>query len=233
MQAGAFDQFIYAGKFKISKMYKYLHDIGGHVAWKRIICNSKATPKASFIVWLALQKRLPTKDMLRSWGMSISSSCELCQAADESLDHMFFDCSVSKEVWSCVLLQLGVSRSVMQWELEVQWCSVKSRSTKEADIKRSIAFSETVYALWLQRNAKLFKNKLDSVDCIIRRVLFIVACRKARREAEEKEAENKRKEADKKEEGHKDETMRKEAEKKKGEYEGEYRRIRAQKKQRV
>ncbi|XP_056685650.1 uncharacterized protein [Spinacia oleracea] len=177
MQVGTFDQFTYASKFKINKMYKYLHDIGGHVSWKRIICNSKATPKAAFIVWLALHKRLPTKDRLRGWGMNISSTCELCQAADESLDHLFFDCSVSKEVRSGVLQHLGVSRLVMQWELEVQWCSVKSRSTKEADIRRSIAFSETVYALWLQRNANLFKNKLDSIDCIVRRILFIVACR--------------------------------------------------------
>ncbi|XP_021858874.1 uncharacterized protein [Spinacia oleracea] len=177
MQTGNFDQFTYAGKFKINKMYKYLHDIGGHVAWKRIICNSKATPKPAFIVWLALHKRLPTKDRLRGWGINISGICELCQAADESLDHLFFDCTFSKEVWSGVLQHMEASRSVIQWELEVQWCSIKSRSTKAADIRRSIAFAETVYALWLQRNAKIFNNKIEPIDCIVRRILFIVAYR--------------------------------------------------------
>ncbi|XP_056697933.1 uncharacterized protein [Spinacia oleracea] len=114
---------------------------------------------------------------MRGWGINIAGLCELCQAADESLEHLFFDCYFSKEVWGGVLQHMEVNRSVMQWDLEVQWCSVKSRSTKAADTRRSIAFAETVYALWLQRNAKIFKNKTDSVDCIIRRILFIVACR--------------------------------------------------------
>ncbi|XP_056690337.1 uncharacterized protein [Spinacia oleracea] len=118
-------------------MYKALHLGGSQVQWKRIVCNSKASPKAIFITWLALQNRLPTKERLLSWNLNIDGVCEFCQVQDEKLSLLFFECYYSQDIWRTVLLQL----------------------------------------VWLQRNASVFSKQFDPVDNVVRRVLFIVACR--------------------------------------------------------
>ncbi|MCE7766941.1 hypothetical protein GQL56_30410, partial [Pseudomonas putida] len=41
------------------------------VPWKNLIIQNYARPKATFNLWLFLQDRLPTKDRLHSWGMTV------------------------------------------------------------------------------------------------------------------------------------------------------------------
>ncbi|XP_056687909.1 uncharacterized protein [Spinacia oleracea] len=106
VQTGGVDQFIVNGKFKISRMYKALHTGGTQVQWKRIVCNSKDSPKATFITWLAPQNRLPTKESLLSWNLNIDGVCEFCQVQDEKLSHLFFECHYSQDIWRTVLVQL-------------------------------------------------------------------------------------------------------------------------------
>lgn len=65
----------------------------------------------------------------------------------------------------------------MGFQEEVQWIAKKSRSTKNADKVYSMAFIETVYALWLQQNAKHFSNKPNDCEVVANRILFNVACR--------------------------------------------------------
>ena len=48
--------------------------------------------RCSFISWTAFLGRLPTRDRLISWGVTVPSGCVLCSVADESISHMFFEC---------------------------------------------------------------------------------------------------------------------------------------------
>lgn len=104
---GDVSQFVYNGKYSISKMYKYLKGEHEKVAWKRLICNNKASPKSVFILWLAIQNRLATKDRLLSWNIPVDGTCCLCQQELETTSHIFFDCSFSKEIWETVLKRIG------------------------------------------------------------------------------------------------------------------------------
>ncbi|XP_056685776.1 uncharacterized protein [Spinacia oleracea] len=177
MQAGGVTQFVHNDKFKISKMYKHLQSGASHVHWKRITCNSKASPKGTFITWLALQNRLPTKDRLISWDIDISGECEFCLVHEEKLTHLFFECQYSKEIWSRVLTQMGMQRTIQTWDDEVRWAAVQSRSTKERAKLCSISFIETVYAVWIQRNSSVFNDHYDPIESVVSRILFCVACR--------------------------------------------------------
>ncbi|XP_056687155.1 uncharacterized protein [Spinacia oleracea] len=150
IQSGGADQFVKAGKFRIQRLYRFLHDSGNQVEWRRIICNSRARPKSTFIVWLAVQNRLATKDRLLGWNLSIQSSCGLCQMHDETLCHLFFECSYAKQIWTAVLQELGIARGCLSWQEELSWVAKKSRSNRLSHIKCSVAFIETVYAVWIQ-----------------------------------------------------------------------------------
>lgn len=110
------------------------------MAWKRLInCNSKSSPKATFIVWLALKNRLATKERLLKWNMQIDGACVLCQSLTENLEHLFFECSFSSFIWRSVLQRLGMFRVIQHWQKEVEWAAKKSISTKPKDKVCSMA----------------------------------------------------------------------------------------------
>ncbi|XP_021836737.1 uncharacterized protein [Spinacia oleracea] len=136
-----------------------------------------ASPKSTFIVWLAVQNRLAKKDRLIRWQLNIDGICGLCQVENENLEHLFFSCSYSQEIWKQVLLSLGVNRNVLPWHEEVQIAVKKSRSTQKQACKYSIAFIESVYCIWLQRNAKVFRDHVDPVKTVVSNIMFNVECR--------------------------------------------------------
>ncbi|XP_021840133.2 uncharacterized protein [Spinacia oleracea] len=174
--SGDMQKFVTSGKFKIQRLYNHLRQQGEPVRWKRIVCNSHASPKSVFIVWLALQDRLATKDRLRRWNIIADSVCSLCHNTDESRDHLFFECSYSAEIWSHVLQRSGIHRTSGTWNEKVQWVQKVSRSTRSKSRLCNSLFCETVYSIWLARNSKIFSNQFESSLCIVNRILFRVAC---------------------------------------------------------
>ncbi|KAA3485283.1 SAE1-S9-protein [Gossypium australe] len=41
--------------------------------------------------------RLPTKDRLIRWGMGIENHCLFCHAENETMDHLFAECTFAKK----------------------------------------------------------------------------------------------------------------------------------------
>lgn len=88
----------------------------------QFLSKGSNVPKWAFIARLACSRRLATKDGLRSWGMgTVSASCVFCQQSDESHDHLFFDCTVSRLVWADILRQNLIQRNPGDWDLEIDW----------------------------------------------------------------------------------------------------------------
>lgn len=179
-QAGGVQSFVHGGKFRICKAYQFLKPKATLVHWKRIICNTRASPKSAFIVWLALQNRLATKDRLLSWNLNIDGQCVLCQKSPETLHHLFFQCEYSAAIWSKVMQFSGDQRWNQNWPELIEWMAKKSRSTKDTDSYRNVLFVESIYAIWIQKNSKVFSNKLDSCSNVANRILFRAACRQDR-----------------------------------------------------
>ncbi|PWA89670.1 RNA-directed DNA polymerase, eukaryota, Reverse transcriptase zinc-binding domain protein [Artemisia annua] len=55
-------------KFSIRMAYSELHDGGNVVRWSKLIWFSQNIPKHAFLLWLAIQCKLPTQDKIRRWG---------------------------------------------------------------------------------------------------------------------------------------------------------------------
>lgn len=89
-----------SSKFSTSATWHFLNPPGSVVEWHQSIWFKGRIPKHAFIAWVAARHRLHTRDRLISWGILVPPSCLLCSSHDESLQHLFFDCSFSNEVWS-------------------------------------------------------------------------------------------------------------------------------------
>lgn len=54
------------------------------------------TPKHSFIMWLAMQNRLLTKERAQKFMSLADYKCVICETKDENIAHLFCACNVVK-----------------------------------------------------------------------------------------------------------------------------------------
>lgn len=89
--------------FSIKQVYGKFRGEFQKIEWRRLVCNNAASPKWTFILYLALNQRLQTKDRLAMWGIVDNTRCIMCDLGTDSIEHMFFQCAYSVEIWEKVL----------------------------------------------------------------------------------------------------------------------------------
>ncbi|XP_074301438.1 uncharacterized protein LOC141632827 [Silene latifolia] len=80
--------------------YKWLVDDAADVIWHPWTRNRLILPKHTFFIWLVAHQRLLTQDRLMRMQIAARNRCLLCDADEENIEHLFFQCSYSKRcVW--------------------------------------------------------------------------------------------------------------------------------------
>ncbi|CAK8564283.1 unnamed protein product [Lathyrus sativus] len=160
------EQFIITHKFKALVIYRVLIDDGTRVLWGNLIKFNKARPRAVFCLWQACHGKLATKERLKRFGMVEDNSCKLCQAEDETVNHLFFSCQETKHIWKEVLNWFNFSHDPQPWNAELVWISnnTKGKGWKVEVLKMLVA--ETIYNIWGYRNGKTFGNVVDITTMI-------------------------------------------------------------------
>lgn len=77
--------------FSNSKTCLSLHHSPPSVSWHKVVWPKVQISKYSFLFWVVLRDRLPTRDRLRSWGFNVPPECLLCESQSESRSHILFN----------------------------------------------------------------------------------------------------------------------------------------------
>ncbi|KAL4272846.1 hypothetical protein GQ457_13G019890 [Hibiscus cannabinus] len=67
------------------------------------------------LTWMALLERLPTKDILIAWGMTLDASCVMCGDVIETCKHLFFEYAGTRLIWNEVFSLCDISREVLSF----------------------------------------------------------------------------------------------------------------------
>lgn len=125
-------------------------------------------PRHSFLSWLFVLNRCPTKDRIIGWGLSTNGSCVLCNTADETRDHIFFSCAYSWNIWALLARRCGLSPE-RSWDLVMlQIGAIPRNSTKGILIR--LCWQASMYWIWTERNARIHRRIFCSYDSIIRKL---------------------------------------------------------------
>lgn len=154
--------------YSTGQVYNILYGQGATVPWDHIVWNAGGIPKHSFLCWLFVLNRSPTKDRLLSWGLQTSPNCLLCNLASESRDHLFFSCCYAWDLWSRLCQRCGLTP-------ERTWSSVleqlqRYRSQNWRGRLILLCWQCCIYWIWQERNGRLHRNSLRSVETISRLV---------------------------------------------------------------
>ncbi|KAK4707482.1 hypothetical protein R3W88_032974 [Solanum pinnatisectum] len=104
--------------FSIKKMYQVLKEEYNKVPWRRLTCNNLGSPKWVFALYVAIHRRLYTKDRLSNWGIIGDDVCALCKTEVETHQHLFFSQNFSKQIWHKMLNQALITRGCEGWNEE-------------------------------------------------------------------------------------------------------------------
>ncbi|XP_019085551.1 PREDICTED: uncharacterized protein LOC109126452 [Camelina sativa] len=126
------------------------------VPWSEVIWFKEHVPRYSFIAWLAMLNRLPTRDRLRRWGMNIPATCVLCSNGEEDHNHLFFECSFSSGLWTFFAEKFppnppATLAAASSWILHHSQPHLRRIKTI-----LKLLFQSVVYHLWKERNARIF-----------------------------------------------------------------------------
>lgn len=104
--------------FKMKKAYRDLQSLNSKVSWRKIMYHNIARPHAIFILWLACNGRLATKDRLKKFGMVDNENCVFC-SKQENIQHILFECCRMKGIWAEVLSWSKVHHVPLPWDGEL------------------------------------------------------------------------------------------------------------------
>lgn len=157
-----------SGKYSTKLIYNIIRDQGTHFQWLKEIWFGGGIPKHKFLAWLMMLNRCPTKDRMLHWGLPVDASCALCQAADESRNHLFFRCCFSWDLWAPLAARCSITPT-REWETTL--LSIQTYSgTRQWKKLLLLCWQATIYHIWVERNQRLHRNHFRSVDSIVHEI---------------------------------------------------------------
>ncbi|XP_073263899.1 uncharacterized protein [Populus alba] len=150
--------------------YDFLRLKSDPVHWANVVWEQWSLPRHSFSLWLAMLGKLQTRDRLQF--LSPDPICPLCQSADESHAHLFFNCDWSSSLWRKVRFWLKLYSNMASLSRAT---SVLQNNKKGLQPRmRRVSLVVLVYLIWEERNKRIFESTSKSVEAVFRKfqILF-------------------------------------------------------------
>ncbi|KAI0505090.1 hypothetical protein KFK09_016047 [Dendrobium nobile] len=124
--------------------------------WFHLIWHKKHILKHSVYAWLALMGGLKTADALRFRHIFIPSICSLCNMHEESVTHLYFECSFTFNILKSIIPGLGIfllRPSIMQ---TLDWINGEFSGQTEILNFYNLAVCCIIYYTWKEKNCRRF-----------------------------------------------------------------------------
>lgn len=130
--------------------------------WAKVLWFKENIPRNAFISWLALLRRLPTRDRLRRWGLIVPQDCVLCSSGIETHHHLFFECPYSSSIWKHFAQAILPATPLDIHSAAAMISRLHHPSHAPPVIK--LIFQSAIYLIWRERNARVFTSVSTSAD---------------------------------------------------------------------
>ena len=97
--------------------------------------------------------------------------CCLCDKEQESVNHLFFKCDYAAGIWHPILQLLGIYQQGQSFHTEKQIAVTKSHNKSKISRLYVMLFTKTVYAVWMQRNNKLFRGSHMTITHVMKDIV--------------------------------------------------------------
>ena len=145
------------GSYTIKSAWQASRIRAHKVLWRNLIWFKEAIPRFAFTTWLAMLNKLPTYDRLLIVGITSTNTCLLCSSSEESVYHLNFYCTYSRETQMLVMAELTPLQPAPWSALMATLYQPPARTLlRNVNFKRRL--SALVYYLWMERNYRNFES---------------------------------------------------------------------------
>lgn len=113
---------------------------------------------------MVVQNRLPTRDRMIHWGLAVPPVCLLCNGADESRDHLYWECNVAYDLWKLIADRCGVLPQ-MRWVDSLNHMSSLPPPVPARSLTL-LGWQAAIYWVWNERNKRLHANQFRTVGSL-------------------------------------------------------------------
>lgn len=89
---------VYKKAFSSKETWQVIISKNQNCYWYKMVWFKHATPRFSFVLWMAMHEKLSTGERMSKWGSNVDTACMLCRDPYETLSHLFFDCLYSSQI---------------------------------------------------------------------------------------------------------------------------------------
>ncbi|PKU64609.1 hypothetical protein MA16_Dca015870 [Dendrobium catenatum] len=143
--------------------------------WHKMVWHKRHSIKHSVFTWLALMGGLKTANALQMRNIPAPKTCSLCNAQDETVAHLYFECCYSFNIL-CALIP-GMHRFLLRPNiLQVfEWLTVAFKDTPALLNFYLLICGCVIYSIWKEKNSRHFWNSIMSHTSLllsIKRIIF-------------------------------------------------------------
>ncbi|XP_057953981.1 uncharacterized protein LOC131148278 [Malania oleifera] len=138
------------------RCYEFWREKMPRVPWRKEVWFNGSQPKHAFCLWLTLKGKLCTCDKLV--GVETDQRCTYYNTKTESIDHLFFKCKFTGEVWRIIREWLGLKRSMTTIKAAVKWMHKEAKGKNIQAAGRTITLAAIVYYIWNFGNKSRFEG---------------------------------------------------------------------------
>ena len=144
----------------------------------KLIWKSPIPHKIKVFIWLVALGRVNTCDVLQKKRPSSTlypSWCVMCKSETETVDHLFIHCSYASRIWCKILHTSG-----LYWVVPGSCYRLLSgQAGYFRGQEKKIIFNQflvaTLWAIWGERNNRIFQDSSSSVEELWDKICFWVA----------------------------------------------------------
>jgi hypothetical protein len=177
------------GEFNLKEAWYYIVDQDQEdptQQWGKIWSNPQ-WPKIKMFEWLVLHNRILTWENLRKRGYIGPSRCHLCQAKEETTNHLLDECSYTTELWDWATgiyrqsnrIWGNISATINNW-------NESYNENEMVNLCWNLTSGMIIWEIWKERNRRIFRNEIlpegKLKDAIISQIREMVQSRNCKKE---------------------------------------------------
>lgn len=133
--------------------------------WK-MIGKVKIPYKVACFTWLLAREAVLTQDNLLKRGYQLGSRCHLCEAQEETVNHLFLHCRVTDQLWKIFINLRGIQCLMLGRIKEVLTSWKRDGDHSRQKERWKIVPACIWWTIWKERNQRCFEDNHSSIQTL-------------------------------------------------------------------
>ena len=146
--------------------------------WKQWRKHITFLISAGYILWIAIQSRLKTRDRLEKFQLLDNDECVLCKQQQETHEHLLFECNATCECLDEIKQWINWRAQTVSLNKLIRWIG-RAKFSKFRKQFMAAVIASLVYNICNARNDKVWNNVNENAGEIVRRTKQAVKTRVA------------------------------------------------------